>query len=82
MILMLIAYVTAWLVFSLLGFWKVADPRRQVLLSGSLIVVAVGVTFVVLRSAGLGAFVFGIGVVGALLRLGRAWGRLPVAPPH
>ncbi|MCX5400334.1 hypothetical protein [Streptomyces sp. NBC_00102] len=78
----MIAYVTAWLAFSLLGFWKLTDPRHQMLLSGSLVAVAAGVTFGVLRSAGLGVFVFGIGVIGALLRLGRAWGRLPVVPPR
>ncbi|MFF8556418.1 hypothetical protein ACF058_26755 [Streptomyces sp. NPDC015501] len=80
--LLAIAYMTAWLVFSLLGFWKLADPRRQMLLSGSLVVVAVGVTFGMLRNAGLGVFVFGIGVIAALVRLRRAWGRPPIAPPR
>ncbi|MFE4373222.1 hypothetical protein ACFRMN_34295 [Streptomyces sp. NPDC056835] len=82
MVLIAIAYVAAWFVFSLLGFWKLTDPRRQMLLSGSLIAVAVGVTFGVLRSAGLGAFVFGIGVIATLVRLRRAWGRLPIDPPR
>ncbi|MFE2039173.1 hypothetical protein ACFXBB_39345 [Streptomyces scopuliridis] len=81
MIFIAIAYVTAWFVFSLLGFWKLTDPRRQMLFSGSLIAVAVGVTFGVLHSASLGAFVFGIGVIAALARLTRAWGRLPITPP-
>ncbi|WP_424920075.1 hypothetical protein [Streptomyces sp. wa1064] len=82
MVFIAIFYVSVWLVFSLLGFWKLTDPRRQILLSGSLIAVAVGVTFGVLRSASLGAFVFGIGVIAALVRLGRAWGQLPIAPPR
>ncbi|WP_228988826.1 hypothetical protein [Streptomyces sp. DH8] len=80
--LLAIAYMIAWLVFSLLGFWKLTDPRHQILFSGSLTAVAFGVTFGVLRSAGLGAFVFGIGVIAALVRLRRAWGQLPVAPPR
>ncbi|MER6016345.1 hypothetical protein [Streptomyces bluensis] len=85
MIFIGVGYLAAWLVISLLGFLKFSDPRRQVLFSGSLIAVAVGFTFGVLRSVELGGFVFGIGVIAALVRFVYAWRRLPVTSarrPH
>ncbi|WP_328436249.1 hypothetical protein OHA71_49195 [Streptomyces sp. NBC_00444] len=77
-----IIYLTTWFVFSLLGFLKIGDPKRQVLYSGSLVAAALVLTFVLLRSAELGAFVFGIGALAALVRLTRAWNRLPVNRPR
>ncbi|MEW1685868.1 hypothetical protein [Streptomyces sp. NPDC093594] len=77
MILIPIAFFTVWVVFSLLGFWQLRDPRHQVVFSGFLIATAAGVTFGVLRNALLGAAVFGIGVIAALVRMSRACHRLP-----
>ncbi|MEV6423496.1 hypothetical protein [Streptomyces sp. NPDC051662] len=74
-----IGFLVGWLVISLLGFARFRDPRHQVLFSGSLITVAVVTTFGVLRNAGLGVFLFGIGVTAALVRFTRAWRRLPAA---
>ncbi|MFF7451311.1 MULTISPECIES: hypothetical protein [unclassified Streptomyces] len=82
MVLISIAFLVVWVVFSLLGFWKLGDPRRQIVFSGTLLVIAAGVTLGVLRSVPLGAAVFGIGVIAALVRLSRAWRHLPVNRPH
>ncbi|KAB1143431.1 hypothetical protein F7R91_24910 [Streptomyces luteolifulvus] len=82
MIFVAVGYLTAWLVFTLLGFWKFKDPKRQVVISGSLIAIAVALTFGLLRSASLGAVMFGIGVIATLVRLTRGWSRLPVNRPH
>ncbi|MFJ6650511.1 hypothetical protein ACIQPS_33195 [Streptomyces sp. NPDC091290] len=76
MILIPIAFFTVWVAFSLLGFWRLRDPRHQVVVSGLLIAVAAGATFGVLRNALLGAAVFGIGVIAALVRMSRACQRL------
>ncbi|MFJ6186223.1 hypothetical protein [Streptomyces sp. NPDC092295] len=77
MIFISIGSLVGWLAISLLGFARFRDPRHQVLFSGSLIAVAVVTTFVVLHSASLGVFFFGIGATAALVRLTRAWRRLP-----
>ncbi|MFJ4770374.1 hypothetical protein ACIP88_14810 [Streptomyces uncialis] len=73
MALVAIAYLVVWIVFNLLGFVKFRDPKRQMLYSGALIAVAVGLTAGVLRSAETGFWFFGIGVLAALIRLRRAW---------
>ncbi|KQZ17707.1 MULTISPECIES: hypothetical protein [Streptomyces] len=82
MIIIGIVYLAAWLGFSLLGFLKLSDPKRQILYSGFLVTGALVLTFGLLRSAALGIFVFGIGAVAALVRLTRAWNRLPVNHPR
>lgn len=71
-----IAVLVVWLGFSLLGFWKLSDPRRQVMFSGLLIVIALVITVGLFRSASTGAAVFGIGVIAALVRIRHAWHHL------
>ncbi|MDT7840172.1 hypothetical protein [Streptomyces justiciae] len=82
MVLIPIAFLAVWVVFSLLGFWKLGNPKRQVLFSGTLLVIAAGITLGVLRNVPLGAAVFGIGAIAALVRMSRAWRHLPVDRPH
>ncbi|GCB51534.1 hypothetical protein [Streptomyces sp. NL15-2K] len=82
MVLISIVFLVVWVVFSLLGFWKLSDPKRQVVFSGTLLVIAAGITLGVLRNVPLGAAVFGIGVIAALVRISRAWRHLPINRPH
>lgn len=81
MALVALAYLVVWIVFNLLGFVKFGDPKRQMLYSGALIAVAVGLTAGVLRSAETGLWYFGIGVLAALIRIRHAERRLRRATP-
>jgi O-antigen ligase len=80
MALVAIGYFIVWIAFSALGFWKFRNPRRQKIVSGSVIILAAaGIVFFttagtvdIWHDVRFGLTYFGIGATGALLRISHA----------